>query len=64
MRLLLGFALIWLMGTSVLGTVFASVSPRFYGKLLPGVDPDAPLMAWVALVMRIAPPKVDMTHPC
>ena len=50
MRFLLGFALTWFMGTSVLGTVFASVNPCFYGKLLPGVDPDAPLMAWLGEV--------------
>lgn len=47
MRFLLGFTLTWFMGTSVLGTVFSSVGPCFYGKLLPGVDPYGPLMAWL-----------------
>ncbi|MDP1701142.1 MAG: phosphatase PAP2 family protein [Aestuariivirga sp.] len=47
MRFLLGFTLTWFIGTSVLGTIFSSVGPCFYGRLLPGVDPYAPLMAWL-----------------
>jgi hypothetical protein len=48
MRFLLGFTLTWFMGTSVLGTIFSSVGPGLYGRLLPGaVDPFAPLMGWL-----------------
>ena len=47
-RFLLGFTLTWFLGTCVLGTVFSSVGPCFYGRLLPGPDPYAPLMAWLA----------------
>lgn len=47
-RFLLGFTLTWFLGTCVLGTVFSSVGPCFYGKLLPGNDPYVPLMAWLA----------------
>ena len=54
MRFLLGFTLTWFMGTSVLGTIFSSVGPCFYGRLLPGVDPFAPLMAWLN--------EVNQTH--
>ncbi len=54
MRFLLGFTLTWFMGTSVLGTIFSSVGPCFYGELLPGVDPYAPLMAWLN--------EVNQTH--
>jgi hypothetical protein len=44
---LLGFTLTWFLGTCVLGTIFASVGPCFYGRLFPGEDPYAPLMAWL-----------------
>ena len=54
MRFLLGFTLTWFMGTSVLGTFFSSVGPCLYGRLLPGVDPYAPLMAWLN--------EVNQTH--
>jgi hypothetical protein len=47
-RFLLGFTLTWFLGTCVLGTIFSSVGPCFYGRLLPGPDPYAPLMAWLA----------------
>ena len=54
MRFLLGFTLTWFMGTSVLGTIFSSVGPGLYGRLLPGVvDPFAPLMAWLNEVAQI-----------
>jgi hypothetical protein len=47
-RFLLGFTLTWFLGTCVLGTVFSSVGPCFYGRLLPGeADPYVPLMAWL-----------------
>ncbi len=41
---LLGFTLTWFLGTCVLGTLLSSVGPCFYGKLLSGPDPYAPLM--------------------
>ena len=47
LRFLLGFTLTWFLGTGVLGTIFASVGPCFYGRLLPGPDPYLPLMAWL-----------------
>ncbi|MBI2718030.1 MAG: phosphatase PAP2 family protein [Rhizobiales bacterium] len=47
MRFLLGFTLTWFLGTCVLGTIFSSVGPAFYGRLLPGPDPYAPLMNWL-----------------
>ena len=46
-RFLLGFTLTWFIGSCVLGTVFSSVGPCFYGRLLPGPDPYAPLMDWL-----------------
>src|SRR5260221_11155735 len=35
-QFLLGFTLTWFLGTCVLGTVFSSVGPTFYGRLLSG----------------------------
>ena len=47
-RFLLGFTLTWFLGTCVLGTIFSSVGPCFYARLLPGEpDPYGPLMAWL-----------------
>lgn len=52
---LLGFTLTWFLGTCVLGTVFSSVGPCFYGRLLPGeADPYTPLMGWLR--------EVNATH--
>jgi hypothetical protein len=34
-------------GHQRVGTIFSSAAPVFYGRLLPGVDPYAPLMAWL-----------------
>jgi hypothetical protein len=48
---LLGFTLTWFLGTCGLGTLFSSVGPCFYGRLLKGAaDPYAPLMAWLTHV--------------
>lgn len=44
---LLAFMLCWFTGTNVLGTVFSSVGPCFYGRLLGGEDPFQPLMAYL-----------------
>lgn len=48
-RFLLGFTLTWFLGTCVLGTIFSSVGPCFYGRLLPGPDPYVPLMEWLRI---------------
>lgn len=55
LHFLLGFTLTWFLGTCVLGTVFSSVGPCFYGRLLPGPDPYAPAMAWLAEANRHYP---------
>lgn len=47
LRFLFSFGLTWFLGTCVLGTIFSSVGPCFYGKLLTGPDPFAPLMAYL-----------------
>jgi PAP2 superfamily len=47
LHFLLGFTLTWFLGTCILGTIFSSVGPCFYGRLLPGEDPYAGLMAWL-----------------
>ena len=49
LRFLLGFTLTWFLGTCVLGTIFSSVGPAFYGRLMPGPDPYVPLMDWLHL---------------
>lgn len=49
-RFLLGFTLTWFLGTCVLGTIFSSVGPCFYGRLVPGPDPYAQAMAWLEQV--------------
>ena len=54
-RFLLGFTLTWFVGTCVLGTLLSSVGPCFYGRLLTGPDPYAPLMSWLA--------NADQVHP-
>ena len=47
LQFLLGFTLTWFLGTCLLGTLFSSVGPCFYGRLIPGLDPFAPAMAWL-----------------
>jgi hypothetical protein len=46
-RFLLAFVLCWFIGTNVLGTIFSSVGPCFYGRLLGGEDPFQPLMSYL-----------------
>ena len=55
LHFLLGFTLTWFLGTCVLGTVFSSVGPCFYGRLLPGADPYTPAMAWLATANQTYP---------
>ena len=47
-QFLLSFGFTWFLGGGILGTVFSSVGPCFYGRLLPAeIDPYGPLMAWL-----------------
>jgi hypothetical protein len=47
-QFLLSFGFTWFLGGGILATVFSSVGPCFYGRLLPTeVDPYGPLMAWL-----------------
>jgi membrane-associated phospholipid phosphatase len=47
-QFLLSFGFTWFLGGGILGTVFSSVGPCFYGRLLPiEADPYLPLMAWL-----------------
>jgi hypothetical protein len=46
-RYLLAFTLCWFIGTNVLGTIFSSAGPCYYGRLLGGDDPYQPLMAYL-----------------
>jgi PAP2 superfamily len=46
-RYMLAFTLCWFIGTNVLGTIFSSVGPCYYGRLLSGDDPFQPLMAYL-----------------
>ena len=55
LHFLLGFTLTWFLGTCVLGTVFSSVGPCFYGRLLPGEDPYAPALAWLSTASQSHP---------
>ncbi len=47
LHFLLGFTLTWFLGTCILGTIFSSVGPCFYGRLLPGEDPFAGAITWL-----------------
>lgn len=54
-RYLLAFLLTWFLGTCVFGILFASAGPCFYGRVVPGADPYAPLMAYLADAATAAP---------
>lgn len=45
----------WAIGTNLLGTIFASAGPCFYGRLVPGPDPYAGLMAYLGQVNAVYP---------
>jgi hypothetical protein len=47
LQFLLGFTLTWFLGTCVLGTIFSSVGPCFYGRLYPDDHTYDGLMAWL-----------------
>jgi hypothetical protein len=63
-RYFIAYLLLWLLGTCVLGTVFSSAGPCFYGHVVPGVDPYAGLLATLKSANTIYPiwavPTQDM----
>lgn len=46
----ISYFLCWAIGTNLLGTIFASAGPCFYGRLVPGPDPYAGLMTYLGQV--------------
>lgn len=54
-RFLAAVLITWFLGTNVLGTLFASVGPAFYGRLLGGTDPFLPLMTYLNETSRLMP---------
>lgn len=46
----ISYFLCWAIGTNLLGTIFASAGPCFYGRLVPGPDPYAGLMSYLGQV--------------
>ena len=54
-RFLVAFLLTWLIGTGALGTMFSSAGPCFYGFIVPGENPYAPLMAYLRHANTIYP---------
>ena len=46
-RFLVAFVITWFLGTNVLGTIFSSAGPAFYGRLHSGDDPFLPLMTYL-----------------
>ena len=55
LHFLLGFTLTWFLGTCILGTIFSSVGPCFYGRLLPGDDPFVPALTWLGTTNAVHP---------
>ena len=54
-RFLVAVLVTWFLGTNVLGTIFASVGPVFYGRLLGGPDPYLPLLTYLNETARLVP---------
>jgi len=54
-RFFIAYFMCWALGTNVLGTIFSSAGPCFYGRLLPGSDPYAGLMAYLKATDAIYP---------
>lgn len=54
-RYLIAYLSLWLIGTCVLGTVFSSAGPCFYGFVVPGTDPYAGLLATLKSANGIYP---------
>lgn len=55
MQFLLAFMGIWFIGGNVLAIVFSSAGPCFYGPLLGGTDPYAPLMTYLNSAAEVVP---------
>lgn len=51
----ISYLLCWVLGTGLMGTILSSAGPSFYGRLLPGPDPYAGLMAYLNHVSSIYP---------
>ncbi len=45
----------WFLGTSILGTLFSSVGPAFYGRLQSGDDPFMPLLNYLEEASNVSP---------
>lgn len=54
-KFLLAYLLSWFIGTGILGTIFSSAGPCFYGFVEPGPNPYAGLMATLASANEIYP---------
>ncbi len=54
-RFLAAVLITWFLGTNVLGTIFASVGPCFYGRLLGGEDPYLGLMTYLNDTTKLYP---------
>lgn len=54
-RFLIAYMLCWVLGTPLLGTIFSSAGPCFYGRLFPGPDPYAGLMTYLRQVNETYP---------
>jgi hypothetical protein len=52
---LLSYLLTWFFGTCILGTILSSAGPCFYGFVVAGADPYAPLMAYLKATNDIYP---------
>ncbi len=54
-QFLLSFLISWILLGTVVATFFSSVGPCYYGLILPGHDPYAPLMAYLRQTNGIVP---------
>lgn len=55
LQFLLSFMGIWFIGGNLLAIVFSSAGPCFYGPLIGGTDPYAPLMAYLHQANAVTP---------
>jgi hypothetical protein len=54
-RFFVAFMLTWSIGGSGLATYFASAGPCYFGQLVPGADPYAPLVQQLQLIHKTVP---------
>lgn len=54
-RFFIAYFMCWAIGTNLLGTILSSAGPCFYGRVVPGPDPYAGLMAYLG--------QVNATYP-